>query len=214
MHGECTRGRIGSLLEEGVTRWGNGMVQAPFAGRNPQWAETEYEVVLAFHDGSRFVGIAIGLCLRHGVLTDTHGRRYRITLSGDPLIPNANFQSAATEEVTYPPLLPPPPPPIHPPLLKHKASLCPIPPFTHAKHTAHTHAHPHQPLLHKVPHAPTPPLRAPPVCGACSLRLTSALRPVPLAQRSQQMIPAAPAPVAQVWRCAAAWASLEGGGGG
>ena len=85
-------------------RAGNGALQAPFLGRDPLWVYEEYEVELAFPDGSRFVGRALGLHLRHGgVLTDTHGRRYRVTLSGDPLIPDANLQSVARREV-HPPI--------------------------------------------------------------------------------------------------------------
>ena len=71
-------------------------------GRDPLWVYEEYEVELVFPDGLRFVGRALGLRLRHGVLTDTHGRRYRVTLSGDPLIPDANLQSVARREVSPP----------------------------------------------------------------------------------------------------------------
>ena len=90
-------------MEGGRECAGNGALQAPFLGRDPLWVYEEYEVELAFPDGSRFVGRALGLHLRHGgVLTDTHGRRYRVTLSGDPLIPDANLQSVARREVSPP----------------------------------------------------------------------------------------------------------------
>ena len=83
-------------------RAGHGALQAPFLGRDPLWVYKEYEVELVFPDGLRFGGRALGLHLRHGVLTDTHGRRYRVTLSGDPLIPDANLQSVAGREVSPP----------------------------------------------------------------------------------------------------------------
>ncbi len=75
-------------------------MQAPFAGKDPLWACKEYEVVFAFRDGSRFVGIALGLCPRHDVLTDTRGRRWRIAYSGDALFTDEDLEPVSREEVS------------------------------------------------------------------------------------------------------------------
>ena len=57
-------------------------MQAPFRGRDPLWAEAEYDGVFAFADGSRLEARFRGLCPLQGVLTDPQGRRWRVAYTG------------------------------------------------------------------------------------------------------------------------------------
>ena len=75
--------------------WG---MQAPFSGRDPLWAEAEYDGVFAWADGSRLAARFRGLCPLQGVVTDPHGRRWRVAYTGrDWLAPH--LQPVARDEV-------------------------------------------------------------------------------------------------------------------
>ncbi len=57
-----------------------------FEGRDPLWAETEYDGEFVWGDGRRFEGLFRGFCPLRGVLTDGNGRRWRVAYSGEALL--------------------------------------------------------------------------------------------------------------------------------